>query len=200
MLNIKPIKLLKGSHKHTDKTGQGCFMNVVAYLNGEETITDDSPCVCSVVRPVVRRLNDFATDAERARLVPFILRALNSATTDSVELHRRAHLVFVLAQEILTASLELSSYDINEAQQFATTLCFSFESIEYSTDAEKYALHTMCVQHVRACIDRAFIRGKGTEAFHNYLFEQGLLFLDSALPALVAPLPVGVNKAVCVAA
>ena len=33
MLNIEPIKLLSGSHANTAKTGSGCFMNVIAYLN-----------------------------------------------------------------------------------------------------------------------------------------------------------------------
>lgn len=43
-MNIKPIRLLKGSYADTKTTGQGCFMNVVAYLNGESQITDSSPC------------------------------------------------------------------------------------------------------------------------------------------------------------
>ena len=31
-MNIEPIKLLQGSHAETGKTGMGCFMNVIAYL------------------------------------------------------------------------------------------------------------------------------------------------------------------------
>ena len=34
-LPIEPIRLLAGSHADTGTTGKGCFMNVVAYLNGE---------------------------------------------------------------------------------------------------------------------------------------------------------------------
>ena len=49
---IKPIKLLSGTHNDTAQTGQGCFMNVIAYLNGEPQITDQSDCVCYVVRPI----------------------------------------------------------------------------------------------------------------------------------------------------
>lgn len=40
MINIEPIKLLRGQHKDTATTGQGCFMNVIAYLNGDPQITD----------------------------------------------------------------------------------------------------------------------------------------------------------------
>ena len=47
---IAPIKLLAGTHEDTAKTGSGCFMNVIAYLNGEPQITDQSPCVCVTVR------------------------------------------------------------------------------------------------------------------------------------------------------
>lgn len=38
-LQIMPIALLKGSHDDTAKTGQGCFMNVIAYLNGETLVS-----------------------------------------------------------------------------------------------------------------------------------------------------------------
>ena len=57
MFQIKPIKLLKGSHADTGSTGQGCFMNVAAYLNGDDQITDSSPCVCVTIRPIVIFLN-----------------------------------------------------------------------------------------------------------------------------------------------
>jgi hypothetical protein len=94
---MQPIKLLKGSHADTGVTGQGCFMNVVAYLNGEDQITDRSPCVCVTVRPIAIWLNDRLDDASRARMVPFIERALGSATSDKTETARRVGLVVQLA-------------------------------------------------------------------------------------------------------
>lgn len=78
MLNIEPIKLLAGSHSDTDKTGSGCFMNVIAYLNGEAQITDYSPCVCQIIRIFAIFLNDRLGNTERQRLIPFIQRAMGS--------------------------------------------------------------------------------------------------------------------------
>ena len=97
-MKIEPIKLLKGSHPDTGKTGMGCFMNVIAYLNGEPTITDASPCVCVTVKPIAVWLNDFMTDAERPQLLPYIMRAMGSATSDKDTLVRRAWLCAHYAQ------------------------------------------------------------------------------------------------------
>src|SRR4051812_49147476 len=91
-MNIAPITLLKGSHSNTGQTGLGCFMNVIAYLNGEPQITDESPCVCVTVKPIAIWLNDYMDDAERHQLLPFILRAMGSATSEQAELVRRAGL------------------------------------------------------------------------------------------------------------
>ena len=91
-MNIEPIKLLKGSHKDTGQTGLGCFMNVIAYLNGEPQITDESPCVCVTVRTIAVWLNDYMTDEERPQLLPFITRAMGSATEDKDTLVRRTSL------------------------------------------------------------------------------------------------------------
>jgi hypothetical protein len=79
---ISPITLLRGSHGDTGQTGQGCFMNVAAYLNGDLQITDDSPCVCFTVKPFVIWFNDFLNQKERQELIPFIGRAMGSATDD----------------------------------------------------------------------------------------------------------------------
>lgn len=86
---IKPITLLRGSHRNTARTGQGCFMNVIAYLNGEAQITDESPCVCPTVRSAAIWLNDRTKPADRQRLVPLIERAMGSATEDDQEMERR---------------------------------------------------------------------------------------------------------------
>ena len=95
---IQPIRLLSGSHKDTGSTGQGCFMNVVAYLNGEAQITDQSECVCYVIRPLAIWFNDWLEDEERHGLIPFIERALGSRTDDKAEITRRLKLVGAFAE------------------------------------------------------------------------------------------------------
>ena len=97
---LKPITLLSGSHPDTGKTGQGCFMNVIAYLNGETQITDTSRCVCPVVRPIAIWINDYLMDSERHVLLRYIERAMGSATLDREELIRRACSAATLAEEM----------------------------------------------------------------------------------------------------
>lgn len=98
-MQIEAIRLLKGSHSDTGKTGVGCFMNVIAYLNGEPQITDQSPCVCPTVRPIAIWLNDYMTDEERPQMLPLILRAMGSATDDIGEMVRRAELCVPYAEK-----------------------------------------------------------------------------------------------------
>src|SRR5690242_6083131 len=96
---VKPIKLLAGSHPDIAHTAQGCFMNVIAYLNGEPEITDYSPCVCVVVRPIAIWINDYLLDSERHVLLPYVERAMGSATLDRRELLRRTRLAVEMAYE-----------------------------------------------------------------------------------------------------
>ena len=90
---IKPIQLKAGTHADVATTGQGCFMNVIAYLNGEAQITDNSECVCYVVRPIAIWLNDYLKDDERHLLIPYIERAMGSKSEDKDEVLRRVKLV-----------------------------------------------------------------------------------------------------------
>jgi len=96
---IEPIKLLAGSHKDTASTGQGCFMNVIAYLNGEAQITDKSECVCFVMRPLAIYANDLFNDEDRQRLLPFILRAIGSRTDDKEVITERLRHVVAFAEK-----------------------------------------------------------------------------------------------------
>ena len=101
MLKIEPIKLMRGTHDDTGETGSGCFMNVIAYLNGETQITDRSLCVCPVIRPVAIWLNDFMNGRERYKLVPFIERAMSSATHDIEIMTARAKCAVVMADKMV---------------------------------------------------------------------------------------------------
>ena len=138
---IAPIKLLAGTHSDTAQTGSGCFMNVIAYLNGEDQITDQSSCVCVTVRPLAILLNDTLTDAERPRMIPFIERAMGSATSDREELNRRCGLVVTLAQNMAKQAQESAKYAAESAECAAkyAAKCAA-ESAECAAEyAAKYA-------------------------------------------------------------
>lgn len=125
---IEPIKLLQGSHVDTAQTGSGCFMNVIAYLNGEPQITDHSECVCFVVRPIVIWFNDFLLDSERHILIPFIERAMGSRTTDRAEIERRAKLAADMAKCMSTVAAK--------SPEFAWFAAKSAKSAELPSFAE----------------------------------------------------------------
>jgi hypothetical protein len=135
---IKPIELLSGSHADTGTTGQGCFMNVIAYLNGEPQITDQSPCVCVTVRPIAIWLNDWLLDSERYELIPYIERAMGSATTDKSELSRRAWLAVAMASEmkqIASASAAAAKRAAAPASASAAAYAPAYASAAASADA-----------------------------------------------------------------
>ena len=157
-MHIEPIKLLKGSHADTGKTGLGCFMNVIAYLNGEPQITDESPCVCVTVRPLAVWLNDYMDDKERPQLLPFITRAMGSATMDKDTLVRRARLCADYAERraasaaraaraAWAASAESAAkfdYKVFRAELIADTLKLLDEMLPPATELQE--IHTQRVQ------------------------------------------------------
>lgn len=84
---LKPIELKAGTHADTAQTGSGCFMNVVAYLNGEPQITDRSPCVHPVLREFLICINDnFVPRGLGPDLIPFIHRAMGTQGMDGQKL------------------------------------------------------------------------------------------------------------------
>jgi hypothetical protein len=168
MLNIQPITLLKGSHDNTAATGQGCFMNVIAYLNGESQITDHSPCVCEVVRPIVIQLNDATGEERRQRLLPFIERAMGSATADPVELARRAE----LAVQLATAARA----DMVEVRHGPDALAYADQRI---AEARRYLAFGGFKE---AGFPVAVVLSCASPDMPESIFEAGLKFLDAALP------------------
>jgi hypothetical protein len=131
---IKPIQLLKGSHEDTAKTGSGCFMNVIAYLNGEPQITDASTCVCVTIRQPVIWFNDWLKDDERHELIPYIERAMGSATDDQdVMKMRLAALVKFANEHSLIAAKYASDYAVKYAEYAAKY------ASDYAKHAAKYA-------------------------------------------------------------
>jgi len=118
---IEPIKLLAGSHKDTASTGQGCFMNVIAYLNGEAQITDKSECVCFVMRPLAIYANDLFNDEDRQRLLPFILRAIGSRTDDKEVITERLRHVVAFAEKQSKYAAKSAEYAEYAAKWYKTT-------------------------------------------------------------------------------
>jgi hypothetical protein len=118
-LNIAPIILLRGNNEDTGTTGQGCVMNVIAYLNGEDQITDQSECVCYVIRPLFIWFNDFLKDQDRKVLIPYIFKAMGSATKDRVEIHRRLSLIVGFAKNKSKYAVESAAESAAESAESA---------------------------------------------------------------------------------
>jgi hypothetical protein len=183
---FKPIKLLSGSHADTGKTGQGCFMNVIAYLNGEPQITDRSSCVCVVVRPIAIWINDYLMDSERHILLPYIERAMGSATCDRKELSRRAGRAAKMAEEMRniayaddTAAYAAGAVDAaakaantTKASTYATTAAtYAAKAASYAAKASEYAADAS--PHA---VDAAYATAR------NSIIDSCLRFLDDCLP------------------
>ena len=222
-MNIAPIKLLSGHHKDTATTGSGCFMNVVAYLNGESQITDDSPCVCITVRPLARRLNDYSTYEQRQRLLPFVLRAMGSATEDEQVMYSRIERMKQYGAECeemvnaWNASKKSSACSINPY-----TNGYAYGSVHIYEKAHTYAYAYATAYAVVCDLARGYVKAK-TESYtttkenvkiyfsveaYTYakkqsdelkeaLFNAGLRYLDDVLPKLDTVAPEVVERSVC---
>jgi len=136
MLNIEPIKLLSGSHNDTAKTGSGCFMNVIAYLNGEPQITDQSPCVCATIRKIAIWLNDYMKDSERHMLLSFVQRAMGTATDDRDVMNRRLDEVVSLANDMALYAAGSAGSAAGSAEYAAE---YAAEAAGYAAEAARYA-------------------------------------------------------------
>jgi hypothetical protein len=185
---FKPIKLLSGSHADTGKTGQGCFMNVIAYLNGEQQITDRSSCVCVVVRPIAIWINDYLMDSERHILLPYIERAMGSATCDRKELSRRAGRAVKMAEEMrniafaddtaayaagaANAAAAAKAPNTTKASTYATTAStYAAKAASYAAKASEYAADASALG-----ADTAYATAR------NSIIDSCLRFLDDSLP------------------
>lgn len=196
---IKPIALLSGSHDDTAQTGQGCFMNVIAYLNGEPQITDQSPCVCVTLRPIVIFLNDFMNASERQQLMQFVCRAMGSATDDKAEILRR--LVHVVAfsdacTEFATKpATKYAKYAAEYAAEYAVEYAKYAKYAEYAAKYAEYAKYA--AESAAKSAEYAVEYGKSAEyaAIRQSIIAAGLAFLDAALPPLPDAEPVHVDRA-----
>jgi hypothetical protein len=181
MLNVEPIKLLSGSHADTGATGQGCFMNVIAYLNGEPQITDDSPCVCVSVKRIAIWINDYLKDGERERLIPYIERAMGSATDDKVEIRRRVCLAVDMANTCAAI-----------AKRYKSPRGAAAAAAAAAADAAAYAAAYAAAAAAAAYDAAAYAAADARKE----IIEACFTFLDAALPKAPAEqVPIVVERA-----
>jgi hypothetical protein len=185
-LNLQPISLLRGTHRDTATTGRGCFMNVVAYLNGDLQITDSSECVCRVVRHIAIYVNDECSHKERKQLLPLILRAIGSRTDDADVIAQRARLCADYAAWQSDQAAAYSMYRPHSAAEAAARAECS------ATYAEKMATHAVApATHVAAAAatyaasaaeaaERA-ARANAASAYHRESVQRGIALLDAML-------------------
>lgn len=203
MFEIQPIKLLRGNHDDTAQTGSGCFMNVIAYLNGEPQITDNSPCVCPTIRPIAIWLNDLAIDKQRQKLLPFVLRAMGTATTDKLLLlERRDHLT-KFARDMkdlaLREGVEDTSWELVVINGLIERLqdCV-FVSNETAGRAGSWAAkiaRTAVTAISSALLSRPEIDTEKINNLHDEIFERGVKFMEDICPTLSEPNNVVIERA-----
>jgi hypothetical protein len=199
---IEPIKLLAGSHKDTASTGQGCFMNVIAYLNGEAQITDKSECVCFVMRPLAIYANDLFNDEDRQRLLPFILRAIGSRTDDKEVITERLRHVVAFAEKqskYAAKSAEYAEYAAKSAKHAAKYAAMyakhaaksAAKSAEYAKYAAKYAAEYAAEY---AAMSAAAERAKAAK-WYKTTRDDLLTMFDACFPQLTKPQAVHLERA-----
>ena len=214
---IKPIKLLNGSHENTGATGQGCFMNVIAYLNGEPKITDQSACVCVTVRPIAIWLNDFMDDKERHQLIPYIERAMGSATRNSAELSRRVWRAVKMADEMCELAASSAAAMAESAVWAAESAACAASSAAWAAASAAWAAESAaCAASSAACAASSAAWAAASAACaassaawaaacaassaawaanRKKIIASALSFLDDALPKTCTHQTVGIERA-----
>lgn len=157
-------------------------MNVIAYLNGEPQITDQSPCVCVTIRPIAIFLNDFANDEQRQRLLPFVLRAMGTATDDIAVMSARLSAVVRYAEFNAHLAAESTKYAASCVKFAVLYAKYVFESANYAAlcaeSAAKYAKYAAnCAEYVVKSADSTTY-----EARREAIFQAGLDFLEEVCP------------------
>jgi hypothetical protein len=102
-------KLYAGSH--AEGSDEKCIMEAVAFVTHKKW-SDEPPCVCPVLAIFMRSWNDGLNDAERALLLPFIPKLINTRGTVALERRRRTVATDWLIRVYAPAWLRLAKLDV----------------------------------------------------------------------------------------
>ena len=194
---IRPIRLLYGSHSDTATTGQGCAMNVIAYLNGEQVITDQSPCVCSTVRELIIWLNDYLIDGdERQELLPYLLRAMGSATEDKAVIEERLHHLVIFANGAaengrVAAAAAADDKDMSDSKRWwATKYAINLAIAKLDTGDVLIINSVIKILTSVTVIAATVDCGCNKIKTHTKIKDAAFAFLDAALPKAAPETPI----------
>lgn len=111
--NNYAITLSKGAH---DSPKQGmCIMECVAYIAGEQH-TDHPECACPLVTMFAIGTNDVATEKQRKKLLPFVLRIAGSKATGEIERQRASMCADYAVRVFAAKALEVVGLHKESAQ------------------------------------------------------------------------------------
>lgn len=107
---IPAIVLNQGSSEDIERTGHGCIMNVIAYLQGEP-ITDRPQGVDDAFRTLAIYCNDhLAFGPRQALLMPLVSRLMNTKTDSWHELAMRMERLLRLEREVCGATFPMTGF------------------------------------------------------------------------------------------
>jgi hypothetical protein len=111
-IDIDTIFLGEGAHESFEHGV--CALELSSYLAGEK-FSDHPKCVSPVIATYIRELNDSWNDETRQLLKPYIVKILNTAGADSIELRRSQLAIDWIVRTYAPAWLELAGLS-KEAQ------------------------------------------------------------------------------------
>jgi hypothetical protein len=110
VVHIPAIVLMQGDHQDIHRTGHGCIMNVIAYLQGEAP-TDHPQGVDEAFRVLAIFCNDHLDfEPRQALLIPLVSRLMNTKTSSWHELARRLQRLLKLEREVCGGTYPLSEF------------------------------------------------------------------------------------------
>ncbi len=159
--NDYQIKLSKGSHK-TPQDGM-CIMECAAYISGERH-TAMPNCSSRLIANLAMDTNDNATDEDRNKLIPFVLRIAGSKGTPEMEKLRALMCIRFMLQKVIPLSLsvndirDLPCNTSDDVLKIRTALTIKFAGL--SVLDKEYLIDIMCAVDVYTSADYSRAGGR----------------------------------------